>query len=835
MKSTYISKTKLFSQAAFALTCSLLFFIGCSGDTTNISYDLASTQLTDLSVDGFDISFSSEKTGVYTIEIPNKQSSITVNFIPKNESHEFSFSNQNIAGTQSIELNDDRNFTTTLEEGNNLVSINIYNPTDDIYTSYTLNAYRLSSAARLSNLSLYDFTTDSAITLTPSFIESTFDYSANVAYSTCSYAYQFNLKNSGASASARRGGDTLGDLYDTVTENQIHYRSLLPGDNTLDISVTSEDYSSSNRYSVKLTRQPPTDSQIKSNANLSSIHTQLDHFDYICGKQHYTFYIDNNIDTIQYTLTPEVDGATIWLNGNEIDPEETQSITAEADAGTSYVTVVAANGTTTQEYSLSYIRRSYNAVNVETTEELIHALSNAQPNDQIRISSGRYVLDETTSGMLSSDRSGTALQPIRIIGEKSLTQSVIITSDTTNNDNALLTLTGDYWHVSNISFEGTQPAIHLKGSTGSVLDNLEFSHFQNNALILSNGANGNTVARSSFSSPSAGTFSTTVQAAAIYVGDAQLRNSPPHEIMGTDEASDSNTIQHNSFTNLENIPAIGIDAGAINTRVSHNRFLESTQPMAAGTRTSILLSIGENTHIHENYFEYTDAHTIASIIQGGDHSLAPLWGGQLKLIQNTFNLNKNSLASIKNNSSFTVYLAENSRIDQELFALEGGNFDSDTFSAPVYTIQTTGNNTRCLGIEEYDIAGTQVWFVELEDCLPNDISQQWKTEVDGGIYVGLINQSQEYGHMRTATEFEELCSASEGTYQSNVYLTEDNGGYVERWMLDTRAGITTIRNKKDPDYGLTIPGATVNTGTPLMTCALIGTEAQQFSLVPVTR
>lgn len=808
-----LSKTK-YLLILIALTC----ITACSGGSNEFNYDTSAQRLTSLTIDEYPLDFNSEKTGPYKIETSNSEKTLSVHFESSGD-YSFSYSIQNSNGTYQKTLDNEKHFVANIAEGANLISIQLYDSEKDVFVTYTIYAYRLSSAARITSFSLYDFASGSgtSLGLAPSFSEAVFDYSTTVPYSSCAIAYQITAKNSGVSM------QTNGS---TSYERNVYYHNLTPGVNYLDTTVVAEDFSTSERYTIAITRTPPTTDQIESNAQLLKLDTDGDYFQYICGINDYTFFIDNNTDTINLDITPEIEGAKVFINNNEINPSETQTLQANESAGTATITAISANGGNSQTYTLTYIRRSHNIVNVETTAELITAIRTAEPNDEIRVSTGEYLLTTEETGMLFSDRSGTAIEPIYLSGEQSFTDDVIIKG---TESETLITLTGSHWNISGITLQNAGTAVHLHGANNITLKELLIEDIYSTAISLTNGANNNTIKLNSFSQLSGGDTT-----AAIHIGDANFRNINANQLTNG-EISNGNTISHNIFINMADSRAINLDAGASNSNISFNSFIENTQALDTTSRAPLIQNFGINSVISHNSFEFDDPRETTSLIQLGAADLHVSWATGVQLIQNLFDLNNRTVDAIANLSTHTAMLAENLRSDDLTITYGGSNYDFDSLTSPIYTIQTNSTNTRCLGIEEYEIDNTNYWLVELEACDTTDTSQHWKIVTDKGIYAALVNQSQTDGHMRTATEFEGLCSTSEGIYQSNVYLTEDEGGYVERWLLDTQGDTTYIRNKKDTDYGLTVPGEFASEGTPLMTCPITNSESQQFTLVPVAQ
>lgn len=208
-----LSKTK-YLLILIALTC----ITACSGGSNEFNYDTSVQRLTSITIDGYPLDFNSEKTGPYKIETSNSEKTLSVHFESSGD-HSFSYSIQNSNGTYQKTLDDEKNFVANIAEGGNLISIQLYDSEKEVFVTYTIYAYRLSSAARITSFNLYDFAGGSgtSLGLAPSFSEAVFDYSTTAPYSSCAIAYQITAKNSGVSM------QTNGN---TSYERNVYYHNL---------------------------------------------------------------------------------------------------------------------------------------------------------------------------------------------------------------------------------------------------------------------------------------------------------------------------------------------------------------------------------------------------------------------------------------------------------------------------------------------------------------------------------------------------------------------------------------------------------------------------------
>jgi gliding motility-associated-like protein len=222
----------------------------------------------------------------------------------------------------------------SLNVGNNTITT-IVKAQDGTLKTYTVTVTRAaSSIANLSALAI------SNGTLSPVFATATNSYTATVANSVSSITIT----------------PTLSDVTATVTVNGTAVSSgsassaiaLSVGSNTITVKVTAQDGTTTNIYSIALTR-------ISSNANLSALSIISGTLSpvFATGTTAYTASVINSIASI--TITPTLSDATasIKVNGTAV-ASGTASAAQALVVGNNTITVVvtAQDGTTTNTYTV---------------------------------------------------------------------------------------------------------------------------------------------------------------------------------------------------------------------------------------------------------------------------------------------------------------------------------------------------------------------------------------------------------------------------------------------------------------------------------------------------
>jgi len=116
---------------------------------------------------------------------------------------------------------------------------------------------------------------------------------------------------------------------------------------------------------------------------------------------------------------------------------------------------------------------SSNRIIVTNTEELKTALANAKPGDEILVSPGEYIYSGSTAKgrMFTGEVDGTETSPIKLRSLNYDEPAVI--SGTTTNSNYGLTITGDWWEISDLIVTNASKGIIIDNSNHTIIRNCE--------------------------------------------------------------------------------------------------------------------------------------------------------------------------------------------------------------------------------------------------------------------------------------------------------------------------------------------------------------------------
>ena len=128
-------------------------------------------------------------------------------------------------------------------------------------------------------------------------------------------------------------------------------------------------------------------------------------------------------------------------------------------------------------------------IRVNTSEELLNAIKQAEPGDDIVISAGRYQISQR---QIYLKQNGTVLAPIRLRAENF--NDVMIALDTLEG----FVMMGDYWILENLKITGEcatnqqcEHAIHIVGAQQLIIRNNELTNFNSIVKANANGQVGN--------------------------------------------------------------------------------------------------------------------------------------------------------------------------------------------------------------------------------------------------------------------------------------------------------------------------------------------------------
>jgi len=228
-----------------------------------------------------------------------------------------------------------------LAVGPNTITTVVTSPNGSMTKTYTVTVNRLD--VYLSNLKI----NNGAIPLNPAFIFSTNNYTASVPNATTSVKITPKLAYTGSSVTVNGTPVASGTASGPIT--------LAVGPNTITTVVTGADGTTTNTYTVTVTR-------ISSNANLSNLVLSSGTLSpaFASGTTSYTA----SVNTASVTVTPTTSDATatVKINGTTVASGTPSGSIALAIGSNTITTVVTAqDGTTTKTYTITVTRLSTNA------------------------------------------------------------------------------------------------------------------------------------------------------------------------------------------------------------------------------------------------------------------------------------------------------------------------------------------------------------------------------------------------------------------------------------------------------------------------------------------
>ena len=288
--------------------------------------------LSALTLSGIDFGTFAPGTTSYTAQVPNSVKETTVTPTLNDSGASYVIKRGGVTDVDGI---------VSLSVGSNVITVEVTAEDDSTTQTYTVTVTRAASTdATLSALTLsgIDFGT---------FAPGTTSYSAQVANSVSQTTVTPTVNHSGASYVIKRGG--VKDVDGIV--------SLSVGSNVITVEVTAEDDSTTQTYTVTVTRARPSDPGRRSgDATLSAL--TLSHVDFGTFDSTITLYIARVANSVtETTVTPTVNhsGASYVIKlGGVTDPDGAVSLSVGSNVIT--IEVTAEDGNTAQTYTVTVTR-----------------------------------------------------------------------------------------------------------------------------------------------------------------------------------------------------------------------------------------------------------------------------------------------------------------------------------------------------------------------------------------------------------------------------------------------------------------------------------------------
>lgn len=787
------------------------FLGGCGGGNTNDVGEInaPTATLSAFSFEGFDINFMPERTGLYELEVPSNVDSVTFTATSSSaQSIDYRLVALDVPTLTDQPVTSGAPLTIAIQEGTNLLTVNLASSGSASLVTYNFSITRAVGSASLDELSIFDLrlSDDARATLSPEFAPEVLSYTAAVDPASC--AAQIQLRANSNRNTVRLNGDT-------VTTGVSPAVPLIVGSNEAIIDVTSEDGSAVTSYNVNLTREAPSQEQLDASSRLIDLTVSDVALDFSCLQTSYT--ADVSIENSEPTLTvsPEFQGASITLF--EADAEgnlsEEQTLTAGSPSGLTleagdnrYVVRVtpADSSVVARDYVVNLRLLDVNVVFVRTSEQLQQALTNAQPNDEIRVAEGIYqgLAPEADGGSavesahFYSSASGTAEQPITIVGQSS-TQGATLMGVSTSAL-SVLQLDGDYWRIANIAFSGAREGVVLNGASNIDVTGASFSGLGATGLAIQNGSHNNFVGNSEFFSiGEALAGEALADADALVVGsDSMLWNAEAGGTGDLEPLNTGNLIRNNIFGASLRAQSIEVNEGAQETIIEFNRF--ATGGLSDATEAGTVLRIqGNDTIVRFNQFIHTDDANATSAIALAPASIEALeqdWGMRSQIYKNVLSFNGQDLTFVSADDERVAQAADNIRDDGLNTEYLGAMIDSTAFESPAFQIQWEQDPSMCIALGE-----DATEFVPLLEACSDAVDQQWQFTLDAQGFVQIVNNAQPDLFLRPQLGF--ASTQPEVTLLSTAGTTD---AFLQRWMPVLVSKSISFSNRQDNRYFISV-------------------------------
>ncbi len=723
---------------------------GGSDDEPGGELTVPTARLSSFTIEAFNIDFDPSNFGPYVIEVPSDTETISFTAQAQAEftlRYELGFAVSDprfIAPSldspdRSTEF--DAGVTTSIDlsdsQSENLLRISVIGDDSTVVSQYSFSVRRLSAQAALSQLNVFVGTT--LQTLTPEFSTDEFNYALEIPATSCATTLTTRAPSNATRITVNDNVNAFGEAQTILTP---------VGETSVEVVVDSEDGSSSNTYTLVLTRPEPTELERQTISTLSALSIEGATFDFNCTTTLVGATVGGNTSgdgeapfTVELNYTPDALDATVALIEQAVDTQtgalDTVSITAltnnetfdlplALDRNLYQLRVTPQTGPPTF-YNIVIDSVERNLTTVSTPEAFQQALTNAQPNEEIRVTQGVLSAVSTDSATDSayfySNQSGTQQQPIFISGE--LTGDGATLTGEGDDTRAVLQLDGDHWVIANLNITGAQTGIRLNGAENIVVENINVNETVMNGVIIENASNNNLIVQSTFNT----------QSTAIVVGSDSATWLPESGGQGTLAADNMNNIvRGNVFMRATDAPVIEVNEGAQNTIIEFNRFTLSAQTALPNAGTAMAVQ-GNDTVIRYNFVMQEggeNPNAIVRVTPAATEGLATEYGQNTHVYANQIKQVANQVF-IQADNGLTVLTDSNTRVDGVALTFSGDAVNTSVFNTPFFRLQPSENNEVCITLNvETFIANTQA-------CNDQD-NQDWRIVLNAEGFLVIQNR-----------------------------------------------------------------------------------------------
>ncbi len=801
--------------------------------------------LASLTLDSYDIDFDRLNTGPYLVTVPADVSQVSLTAVKATENTRLAYTLESTHGNSGVvtveDLTSGTPVTLDIGEGDNLITVYVFDDEKVARGEYYLRVHRISTSASLQDVEFGSLVTNTVLNFEPDFESDVFNYTTSVGYTSCSVIARFfsNERNT-----------TIVINDERVRHAQWIPLPLVVGDNTFETVVTAEDGVATQTYSFTVSRPTPTNSLLVQDANLAGLTLSAGNIRFVCSNLNYNVLIDRDTTSVDITAVTAAEEATMTINDQTVESGEPFSVALQQGVNEVEIEVTSADGDTTKTYKLTLQRLDTNIVSVDTAEELQAALRNAEPGDEIRVAGGRYegIASVDASGNAGahfySDRSGTADDMIRLAGDP--TAEAVILAGTDTSANAALLLAGDYWRVTGIQFTDAKNGIVLSNSSNNQISNVAVRGTGEHGIIIRDGSSNNIV-NSALIGETGVNIATdrTGHAEGILVGsdDSEWAGAPGGAGLYNEQDYD-NVIRNSEFLSSVASEAIEVNEGTLRTIIEHNIFTSGSLTNAAGD-TSLVNIQGNDVIVRYNTFYYEDDENLTEVISVNDNAAAwntgTSWGESSRIYQNLFALEGRDVPLVRAQDVTSVLVGDNTRNDEVQPAYAGAGINQD-FATPTYKVQPAGDDSVCLDVETVDDVLSAQTTVEIDSVRLNecssDNSQLWKLVMDKDKFIRIqnvqfsqmeVDGSPQEAYVTPRLGFEYSCLGTEGEEVPPLRINPGFNGFMQRWGTVLNDDGIAFINKYQANYAITVP-AQFEAGGPVTACSTTIAEEEQQTL-----
>lgn len=870
----------------------------CEGDkprngSLTVRKELTLTNI-DVSVD-VSVPFSSSHFGPYVANVDNDVDSVSFTIgETTDESGVNVLIYRSLVAGQSLQsflqdIQPGQTVDMPIEEGGNLVFIRVRTNDGEQFQEYSYEINRFSSSSDLTFLDFPDVSSTSSLRV--SYVEpSSFDpevteYELSAPYALCTIIIRAAVASRGAVL--RLNGER-------ILSGTGHYIDLAVGENEILIEVTPENNGPSKTYTFTINREAGTQEELDANRTLSALNIvpadiagvnhSSDQFN--CLFRLYDVRVNRDQPTVAISATPTVAERTVRVGREveidvegqddpdieiqdlvEIPPEGSVELEVEDEGETVYVVSLGEDedGAPLTNYRFVLIRTATNWVSVSTGAELQAALMNAEPNQEIRVSSLDVISAESTlaaSGkdgvVFFSDASGTEEEPIILAGINFPTLNPAEGSESS----VLLELAGQNWLVEGLILSGARNALILNNASENQFRNMIADELSGDAVIVKNGSNNNGFSR---------LFINRVQGRGLVVGsDADDWASAPDG--GADEPiNDSNAFGNIVIGSLIDGSIIHLEEGAQNTSFIGSLFSHSGTLPDSGALIDVQ---GNDNEFNYSSFQFSGQVNPASVFRVSDAGkdwLSEAWGENNRIFENRFDLGGAEGVDVARAEMGVeqVFVDQNVRDDGGEVTYSGSGINQG-FNSPLYQIEWVKPNVEEGENDVFCLARGTVSYSDIslidpdEDgtgdiggiinvvCDDEDTAQLWNISNDGDGDILLLSSED---NARYAPRFQGsmAITGADAIVGFAEELVADDPAHYLRWAINAASdGKYFFTNKYAASYvmsmsestsvvnsiinGLPVRVTTYLTDDHMMFGALYtGGDYQKFSLLPVAQ